>query len=67
LNVKTISVTYERKWNLGEYNSATVGVSTWADLDEGEDPNAAYEKLFAQAKAVVKQQSMPTGKDAGRS
>jgi len=35
--VKTVSVNYERKLNLGDYNSATVGCTVWADVKEEED------------------------------
>ena len=59
MRVKTISVTYERKLNLGDYNSATVGSTAWADLDDGEDEIAAYGALFAEVKAVIKEQAMP--------
>ena len=34
--IKTISASYERKVNLGDFSSMTVGASTWADLDEDE-------------------------------
>lgn len=59
MRVKTISVTYERKFNLGDFNSATIGAVAWADLDEGEDEKIAYDQLFAEVKDVVKKQSMP--------
>ena len=59
MNVKTVSVTYERKLNLGDYNSATIGASAWADLDDGEDPVAAYEALYAMVKEMVKEQALP--------
>lgn len=38
MQLKTVSVTYGRKINLGDYNSATVDCTLWADLDEGEAP-----------------------------
>lgn len=54
-----ISVTYERKWNMGDFSSATVGITLWADLEEGDNPQACTEKLFKDAKAAVRAQSMP--------
>ena len=57
VTVTTISVTYGRKWNMGNYESATVEISAWGDV-EG-DPAAAAEELFAFAKKQVKEQSMP--------
>ncbi len=59
MKVKTISATYERKFNLGDFNSATVGATAWADLEECEDPVTAYAELFAEIKDVVKTQSLP--------
>lgn len=59
MQVKTISVTYERKWNLGDYQSATVGATAWADLDKDENSKAAFDALFAEVKEVVKEQSLP--------
>lgn len=59
MQVKTIAVTYGRKWNLGDYQSATVEASAWADLDENDDSKAMFDALFAEAKAVVKEQSLP--------
>ena len=31
-----IGVTYERKVNLGNYQSATIGVSVWVDVEDGD-------------------------------
>jgi len=59
MQVKTISVNYERKLNLGDYNSATVGMTLWADLDEGEDVEAAISTLQAAAKEAVKREALP--------
>ena len=58
MHIKTISVTYERKINLGDFNSANIGVTLWADVEEGESPVVVTEALFAQAKAAVKEQAM---------
>ena len=52
--VKTVSVTYDRKINLGDYNSATVGITVWADIDEGEDLDAAMRALWTMATDNVK-------------
>lgn len=59
MRVKTISVVYERKFNLGDFNSMTVGATAWADLDEGEGEEEAFDTLFAEVKEVVKEQSLP--------
>jgi hypothetical protein len=59
MQIKTISFTYERKWNTGNYESATVGMSAWADIAEDEDPVGAARELERFVKAEVKQQSLP--------
>ena len=56
---KTISVKYERAFNLGDYNSLRIGAESWADLDEGEDEKVAFDALFAEVKDVVKEQALP--------
>ena len=61
ITVKTVSVTYERKINLGDYNSATVGCTLWADLEveEGAGMDDAMHQLWAAAKENVKAQVEP--------
>jgi hypothetical protein len=58
-HVKTVSVQYGRKLNLGDYNSAEVSITLWADLDEDEDVQGAVDVLYQQAKDNVKKQAMP--------
>ena len=41
LRIKTISVTYGRKLNLGNYESAHSEVAIWADLDPASNINEA--------------------------
>ena len=53
MKLKTISVTYERKLNLGDYNSLHSGVSLWADLEEGDDEATAAEALRTMARNQV--------------
>jgi hypothetical protein len=59
ITVKTISATYERKFNLGEYESASLGVTTWADIEPEQDPAAAITELQELCKAQVKKQALP--------
>ena len=66
MNVKTISVTYERKFNLGDYNGAAIGVSLWADISDAEDENACLADLFTEAKVAVKTQALPLLKEQKR-
>lgn len=58
-NIKTVSVSYERKLNLGDYNSATVGCTLWADVEPGDDLNIAMKALWAMAKENVRVQALP--------
>jgi hypothetical protein len=63
--VKTVSVTYERKQNLGDFSSANVGCTIWADCEEGEDLDQAMHNLWEMAKANVKTQLLPLTKGNG--
>jgi hypothetical protein len=59
VTVKTVSVTYGRKFNLGDYNSATVDCTLWADVSDDQDLDAAMHGLWDMAKANVKEQAIP--------
>lgn len=62
--IKTVSVTYERKQNLGDFNSATAACSLWANLEPGEDLDASMRALWEMARANVKAQiTGATGKN----
>jgi hypothetical protein len=53
MKVNAISVQYARKINMGNYASATLGITMWADLDEGEDAAEASIDLQTQARDLV--------------
>lgn len=60
MQVKTISVTYGRKFSTGNYESMTIDATLWADLDvEEDDADECMAELFAQVKAAVKEQALP--------
>ncbi len=59
VTVKTVSVTYGRKFNLGDYNSATVDCTLWADVSDDQDLDVAMTALWSMAKANVKAQLLP--------
>ena len=60
MRIKTISVTYGRKFNLDDYESLLVEATAWADIDEeGEDPAAAQDELWAFVKESIRAQAMP--------
>jgi hypothetical protein len=58
-HLKTVSVNYERKFNLGDYNSATIGFTAWADIEEGDDLDAAIDAMWEYTKEQVKAQALP--------
>jgi hypothetical protein len=51
--LKTVSITYGRKLNLGDFNSVHSEVSLWADLEEGDDEASAAEALRTMARNQV--------------
>ena len=53
MKLTTISATYDRKLNMGDYNSAHIGMTLWADLEEGDDPATAGEALRQMARHQV--------------
>ena len=53
MQLKTISVTYGRKLNLGDFNSVHAEISLWADLDDSDDEAAAADALRAMARNQV--------------
>ena len=57
--IKTVSVTYGRKFNLGDYESVHIEISIWADVEEDEDLNEVMPRLWDMAKANVKAQALP--------
>lgn len=74
MRVKTVSASYGRKFNLGDYNSASFEVSLWADIDyvenrddagnliasaQTENEHDVVNELFSQAKDYVRVQAMP--------
>lgn len=59
MQIKTLSVTYARTFNLKDYNSARFEVQVGAELDEGEDVAAVEAELWRIAKESVKGQALP--------
>jgi hypothetical protein len=59
MEIKTISVTYTRKFNLGDYESLELSCSLWGQIDKEEDAEGATQFLFQQAKASLKEAALP--------
>ena len=54
MKINTIAVGYERKFNLGDYNSLTLEVTCWADLEPGDDADERIFELQAKTREAVK-------------
>jgi len=66
--LNSVSITYGRKVNLGDYNNANIEVTLGADLELGDDLHAVMQDLWAMAKANVRAQVLPLlikGKETG--
>lgn len=60
--VKTVSVEYKRKFNLGDYNSAEIGCTIWADVTDLQPEttlNDVMQGLWEMAKTNVKSNAVP--------
>ncbi|WP_152592065.1 hypothetical protein [Nostoc sphaeroides] len=55
----TVSVSYSRKFNLGNFESLDLGCSLWAQVEDGEDADGITQFLYQQAKTSVKLAAMP--------
>ncbi|BAY95265.1 MULTISPECIES: hypothetical protein [unclassified Tolypothrix] len=64
MDIKTIAVTYHRKFNLGDYESLELGCSLWAQIDPEEDAEGVTQFLYQQAKASVKEAARPVIQDS---
>jgi len=62
IRVKTVSVTFERKHNMGNYESATFACTMWADLREDADLATAMNQLWTAVKENVRVQGYPLTK-----
>ena len=65
MKLTTISTTYERKINLGNYRSAHIGITLWADLAEEDDLDECAKALWTMATENVryKASQIKNGKD----
>ncbi len=59
MKIGTVSISYSRKFNLGNYESRVLGCSLWAQVEEEEDAEGVVRFLSHQAKAAVKEAAMP--------
>jgi hypothetical protein len=59
MKIGTVSISYSRKFNLGNYESIELGCSLWAQVEDEEDADGVVQFLYHQAKAAVKSAAMP--------
>jgi hypothetical protein len=59
MKIGTVSISYSRKFNLGNYESLELGCSLWAQVEEEEDAEGVVQFLYHQAKASVKSAAIP--------
>ena len=61
MKVDKISVTYSRKFNLGNYESLELSATLWVDLEPDDDVEQALQEFSEKAKESVKKRrlSMP--------
>lgn len=59
VNIRTMTVTYSRTFNLGNYNSARLEIAIGADLDPEDNAIEVEALLWQQAKMSLKEQAMP--------
>ena len=57
--IHSVSVTYGRKINLGDYNNANIEVTLGADIEPDDDLHQVMEQLWTMAKANVRAQALP--------
>ncbi|MEG4197370.1 hypothetical protein [Microcoleus sp. Pol12A5] len=54
MNIRTIAVSYTRKFNLGGFNSVDLSCSLWAQIDPEEDEDCCIEILQNKAREAVR-------------
>ncbi len=54
-----MSISYSRKFNLGQFESIDIGCSLWAQVEDEENADGVVQFLYHQAKASVKEAAMP--------
>jgi hypothetical protein len=55
--ITSINVEFSYSINLGNYESAKISQSLWAQVEEGEDPAVAEEILFETVKANIRREA----------
>lgn len=56
MRIKTVSVTYERKANLGDFNSATASCAIWANVEPADDLDEVMHAMWDMVRDNVRPQ-----------
>lgn len=56
MKITTVSVSYNRKFNLGNFNSVEIGVSLWAQIHEEEAEDTCIEILQDKCREHVRRE-----------
>lgn len=59
MKLETVTISYQRVFNLGNYESLRLECTLEASADEGETAEDVATTLYVSAKAIVKEQAMP--------
>ena len=62
MNIQKIGVQYNRKFNLGNYESCELSAHIWAGVEQGDDVDDCFNLLFDIAKQKVKANIPPSYK-----
>lgn len=54
MKIDKLSVSYARKFNMGDYNSLSLEATTWADLESSDNPVDCLEVLQEMCRVAVK-------------
>ncbi len=75
IRILQVSVTYGRRFNLGAYNALHAEVALTAEVEEGEEIQAVFDRLWELARGQVREQILrikdrapsvlPEGENAG--
>jgi hypothetical protein len=57
MKITSISVTYEIRLNLGDFQGATLGQTMWAQPEEDEDPDIVELLLWEKCKTSIRREA----------
>lgn len=65
MNIRTIAITYIRKFNLGNFNSVDLSCSLWAQIDAEEDEDYCIAVLQDKAREAVRSEYRKVKSNSG--